>query len=295
MSILTDFEDRVARAVEGVFAGVFRAPVQPAELARACAKEMDRRRKLGVGKVYAPTLYSVLLSPADGDQLAGFADTLSGELSTYLLGYAREKSYELATRPVVRFLIDDELKLGRFVVIGELLSASEIAAEMSQEAYSSEQQPAVEAPAAAPMTPRVTPTPPAPAPVRTPAPIPSAPVAAPIEAPAFFDAETHVFAPAVAGEPVATLEVPGVPDPIVLGDEQTVIGRLKSCDVCLGDANASRQHAAIEREGSGWVLIDLGSTNGTLLNGAPVDRERLRDGDIITVGISRIAYHESGS
>lgn len=261
MSILADFEDRVARAVEGVFAGVFRAPVQPAELARACAKEMDRRRKLGVGKVYAPTLYSVLLSPADGEQLAGFADTLAGELSTYLLGYAREKSYELATRPVVRFLVDDELKLGRFVVIGELLSASEIAAELGEEAEQ----------------------------------IPSAPAAAPITAAAFFDAETHVFAPAVAGQPYATLEVPGVPDPIVLGDERTVIGRLQSCDVCLGDANASRQHAAIEREGSGWVLIDLGSTNGTLLNGEPVDRERLRDGDIITVGISKIAYHESGS
>lgn len=122
MSILSDFEDRVSNAIEGVFAGVFRSPVQPAELARASAKEMDRRKKLGVGKVYAPTLYSVLLSPADGEQLAGFADTLAGELSTYLRSYANERNYVLSTKPVVRFLIDDELKLGRFVVIGELLS-----------------------------------------------------------------------------------------------------------------------------------------------------------------------------
>jgi hypothetical protein len=96
MSILSDFEDRVSRAVEGVFAGVFRSPVQPAEVARACAKEMDRRRKLGVGKVYAPTLYSVLLSPDDADQLGGFADTLAGELETYLIGHARRRDYDLA-------------------------------------------------------------------------------------------------------------------------------------------------------------------------------------------------------
>lgn len=278
MSILSDFEDRVSSAVEGVFAGVFRAPVQPAELARACAKEMDRRRKLGVGKVYAPTLYSVLLSPADGDQLAGFADTLAGELATYLVGYARERSYELSTRPVVRFLIDDELKLGRFVVIGELLSASELALELGGD-------PDAESARATPAQPSVAP----------PAPIPTAPIAEPIAAPAFFDAETHVFDAPAAGEPTATIEVPGVQEPIALGGERTVIGRLQSCDVCLGDANASRQHAAIEREGSGWVLVDLGSTNGTLLNGEQVDRVRLRDGDIITVGVSRIAYHESGS
>ena len=280
MGILSDFEDRVSRAVEGVFAGVFRAPVQPAELARACAKEMDRRRKLGVGKVYAPTLYSVLLSPADGDQLAGFADTLAGELATYLVGYARERSYELSGRPVVRFLIDDELKLGRFVVIGELLSASELAIELGGESV-------VDHGLAAPA--------PVPAPSSPPAPIPAAPIAEPIAALAFFDAETHVFGAAPAGEPIATLEVPGMGEPIVLGSERTVIGRLQSCDVCLGDANASRQHAAIEREGSGWVLVDLGSTNGTLLNGEQVDRVRLRDGDVITVVVSRIASHESGS
>ena len=132
MSILSDFEDRVSGAVEGVFAGVFRSPVQPAELARACAKEMDRRKQLGVGKVYAPTMYSVLLSPKDGDALGGFAETLAGELATYLVGYARERDYALAARPVVRFLIDDELKLGRFVVIGELLSPEEIAAELGE-------------------------------------------------------------------------------------------------------------------------------------------------------------------
>ena len=64
MSVLSDFEDSVSRAVEGMFAGVFRSPVQPAELAKALARAMDRNRRVGVGKVYAPNVYTVLLSPA---------------------------------------------------------------------------------------------------------------------------------------------------------------------------------------------------------------------------------------
>lgn len=275
MSILSDFEDRVSGAVESVFAGVFRSPVQPAELARACAKEMDRRRKLGVGKVYAPTLYSVLLSPADGDQLGGFADTLAGELSTYLTGYARERDYLLSTRPVVRFLIDDELKLGRFVVIGELLSPEEIAAEIGEVAEpdpGSSREPEPRRAAATS--------------------IPHAPAAEPIAAAAFFDAEAHALDELPPASAMATITVPGVAHDIVLRGERMVIGRLKACDICLGDANASRQHAAIESEGTGWALVDLGATNGTLVNGTKVDRVRLRDGDIITVGVSELMYHE---
>jgi len=281
VSILSDFEDRVSRAVEGVFAGVFRAPVQPAELARAAAKEMDRRRKLGVGKVYAPTLYSVLLSPADGDQLAGFADTLAGELATYLTSYARERNYELSTRPVVRFLIDDDLKLGRHIVIGELLSAEEIEAETggaggddSESGGSLHDIHAASAHSGV---------------------IPRAPVAEPIAAAGFFDAEAHASDEMPPASAMATVTVPGVEHDIVLRGERMVIGRLKACDVCLGDANASRQHAAIESEGAGWALVDLGSTNGTLVNGKKVDRVRLRDGDTITVGISELIYHEPRS
>ena len=73
MSLLSDFEDRVSAAVEGVFAGVFRSPVQPAELARALAKQMERQKVVGVGKVYAPTLYTVLISEADDEKLVDLA------------------------------------------------------------------------------------------------------------------------------------------------------------------------------------------------------------------------------
>jgi pSer/pThr/pTyr-binding forkhead associated (FHA) protein len=42
----------------------------------------------------------------------------------------------------------------------------------------------------------------------------------------------------------------------------------------------------------GWAIVDLGSTNGTRVNGEPVERRRLRDGDVIEIGLVRLVYHE---
>jgi len=254
VSILSEFEDRVGRAVEGVFAGVFRSPVQPAELAHALTKEADRRKVVGVGKVFAPTLYNVLLSPDDDEKLGGFAETLAGELETYLVGYARERSYSLAARPVVRFIVDDELKLGRFDVIGELLSPDELASELGEEL-----------PEAAPV----------------------------VRAGLLFDAESpdadEIGKPAAG---IATVTVRDIDHDVVLRGERMVVGRLTTCDICLADANTSRQHAAFVPDAFGWAVEDLGSTNGTLVNGVRVDRQHLSDGDVVVVGITELIYHE---
>jgi predicted component of type VI protein secretion system len=328
MSILSDFEDRIGRGLEGGFARVFRAPVQPAELARKLGREMDRGKKLGVGKVYAPTLYNILLSRQDDQALGGFAETLSGELETYLMGYAREHNYELATRPVVRFLVDKELKLGRFEIIGELLSPEELAEELG---YTPDPEP-YEAPrdyvpesfsgvAAAGM--------PLSAPPYEPTP---KPIAEPVSSPGIFDADgidfdltpdaAHAAAGAIAGAaavaagvemaapaprtaaeasptelltptpPLATVTVKGVDHDVVLTGDRAVVGRLATCEISLSDVNVSREHAAFEREGMGWAIRDLGSTNGTLVNGVKITRERLRDGDMIVIGITELIYHE---
>jgi hypothetical protein len=292
VSLLSEFEDRVGRAVEGGFARVFRSPVQPAELAKALGKEVERGRKVGVGKVYAPTLYNVLLSPEDDDNLGLFADTLAGELETYLVGYARERSYVLAARPVVRFIVDPELKLGRFDVIGELLSPEELAEELGDDldyedadedaangaALSSAESEAISELAALGQLEKV----------------PMRKLSVPVIKPGlFFDAEaddSDAFGEPAPG--IATVTVRGVDHDVVLRGDRMVVGRLSSCDVCLQDRNTSRQHAAFVREGRGWAVEDLGSTNGTVVNGRTVDRMSLRDNDVIVVGITELIYHE---
>jgi hypothetical protein len=135
LSILSDFEDSIGRAVEGVFAGVFRSRVQPAELAKALGKEMDSGRVVGVGKVYAPNLYTIVISPADEERMGSFTETLGAELATYLAGYAREKGYSLDARPLVRFRVHESLKLGRFEAVGELVSTAELAKAAEEEGF----------------------------------------------------------------------------------------------------------------------------------------------------------------
>ena len=91
---------------------------------------------------------------------------------------------------------------------------------------------------------------------------------------------------------VATVTVRGIDHDVVLRGDRMVVGRLSSCDICLQDRNTSRQHAAFTRHGNSWSVEDLGSTNGTLVNGRAVDTMVLRDADVIVVGITELVYHE---
>lgn len=69
-------------------------------------------------------------------------------------------------------------------------------------------------------------------------------------------------------------------------------GRVAACDVHLDDNKASRRHARLHVEGSVVEIEDLGSSNGTLLNGKPVQRRMLRDGDQVQIGATVIVFRE---
>jgi hypothetical protein len=73
----------------------------------------------------------------------------------------------------------------------------------------------------------------------------------------------------------------------------TVIGRSSACDVPLDDASASRRHAELRRRGGKAVLVDLDSTNGTLVNGRRVREAPLRPGDRITIGTTSIVFERA--
>jgi Protein of unknown function (DUF3662)/FHA domain len=77
---------------------------------------------------------------------------------------------------------------------------------------------------------------------------------------------------------------------VVLGEFVVSIGRLPECTITLADPNVSRHHAEIRPSGAGYRLIDLGSTNGTVVNGAKVREHDLVDGDVITFGATAITF-----
>lgn len=73
--------------------------------------------------------------------------------------------------------------------------------------------------------------------------------------------------------------------------EALVVGRGADCDLPVSGDRASRRHAEVRSEGQGHAVTDLGSTNGTLVNGAPIAGMRLlADGDVVDVGGSTLLY-----
>lgn len=72
--------------------------------------------------------------------------------------------------------------------------------------------------------------------------------------------------------------------------EEGVIGRAGECEICIRDIMMSRRHCRIEREGERWVLIDLGSRNGTYLGQERIERRTLGEGDELRLGRTRMVF-----
>ncbi len=77
---------------------------------------------------------------------------------------------------------------------------------------------------------------------------------------------------------------------VVLGD-RLVVGRVEGVELVLDDKGISRRHCEFERRGDGYLVRDLGSSNGTLLNGEKVTEQFLADGDRIRVGGVTLTFH----
>lgn len=276
MSVLRTIESKIEGLFEGVFGRAFRTHVQPVELARKLAKEMDEHRSVSVSRVYVPNEYTIYLSSGDRQQFQSYEGSLVGELQEYLTEHARREAYALLTPPRVKFATDDDLAVGEFGIATRVAQPED----------------------ALPPLPNT--SPPLQAPVQSvsipdPAVSPSVPV--PVAAPAAA-ATTMIYRqteseapPAATPEPpreVATLTVEGRAHPVALAG--VVIGRSRECDLRVTDGNASRRHAEVRRGEESWVVVDLGSTNGTELNGRRITRETLADGDRITIGATDIVF-----
>jgi hypothetical protein len=306
------FLRRIESKLEGVFEGgigrTFKSNVQPVELARKLAKEMDDNKVISVQTVYVPNAYTVYLAPEDREQFVAYEARLRTELAGYLTEHARREGYSLPNRARVMIETADELDVGTFGIAAEM---EETPPPMAADAP----PPGVRLPeefggeAAVPAPPAAVPAPPAAAPVAPPA-APVAPVV-PLTVDPFASAEAPV-APIVAVPapapvaPAAPVPPPPPPAPapvaqwvlvwpggvVPIRDTALVIGRSKDCDVPLADGNVSRRHAEIGRSADGFVLRDLDSTNGTTVNGRRVKSAPVGEGDEITLGTSTLRIEQ---
>lgn len=316
------FLRRIESKLEGVFEGgigrTFKSNVQPVELARKLAKEMDDNKVISVQTVYVPNAYTVYLAPEDREQFVAYEARLRTELAGYLTEHARREGYSLPNRARVMIETADELDVGTFGIAAEMEEtpppmapdAPPPGVRLPEEFSGAPVAPAAAAPVAppAPAAPIVPPAPVAPvvppAPPVAPvspltvdpfaveeAPAAPAPVAAAPEA-AVAAAETVVTPPPPPPAPVVqwVLVWPGGVVPI--GDTALVIGRSKDCDVPLADGNVSRRHAEIGRSADGFMLRDLDSTNGTTVNGRRVKSATVGEGDEIMLGTSTLRIEQ---
>jgi hypothetical protein len=251
MAVLRALEAKIEGLFEGIFGRAFRTHVQPIELARKLVKEMDDHRSVSVSRVYVPNEYTVYLSPQDRKQFSGYEGSLVGELQEYLAEHARREQYALLTPPRVLITTDGDLAVGEFGIATRLMAGE------------AREETPPELPVEEPAQTMVYRTPvPAPQPKPEPEPEP----------------EPDVVSLRIGGKTHAVTS------------PKVVIGRSRDCDVRVGDLNASRRHAELRKDGDGYWIVDLGSMNGTLVNGQQVDKERLEDGDTITLGSTDIVF-----
>jgi hypothetical protein len=118
--------------VEGVFNRAFKARVQPVELARKLAKEMESHRTASVSRVYVPNEYTVYLSRDDRKEFEGYEKALLDELSAHLLEHAARENLALLTRPKVSFETDRRLRMGEFGIQARLVKNAEVPDEAAQ-------------------------------------------------------------------------------------------------------------------------------------------------------------------
>ena len=270
-SVFRNIERKIGGLMEGAFGRTFRSSVQPVELARKLAKEMDDHRTISIHRVYVPNQYTVHLNPADREQFAAYEAQMSAELEEYLVEHARREGYSIATRPLVRLgerggsVGGDVRDLGRHRRGGRRAAPGR--------------------------------TPDEPAPVPEPAvdpgqleipDLPPPPVEAAIGGATMVYAAEPPSRPGAEQEERALLQWEG--QSIALTSPVTTIGRSSDCQIVLTDPNVSRRHAEIRRIGEGYSLIDLGSTNGTEVNGQHIAETALMNGDVIGVGQTQLTF-----
>ena len=258
VSVLQRFEKRLEGLVEGAFAKVFKGVVHPVEILNAMQREAEAHKAiLAGGRTLVPNRYVIDLSPYDHSRLAPYAAALAQELAQSQAEFIGEQAWTVYGDVIVEIERGDGLDTGMFRVTAEVYTGGDVA-PVQQPAYDQGgyQQ-------------------------------------------AGYDPQQPVggYQQPGGGGHVGQLNVrlvggDGRTYPLQMGS--TVIGRGDQANLRLPDVGISRRHARLDFDGNQVVLTDLGSTNGTMVNGQRVSAVALNPGDMIQLGTTTLTFRVDG-
>lgn len=308
----------------------WRGGFQPVRVGRALEAELLAGRRESILQTYVPNRYRVFLHPGDWEELRPIRRTLTVELTEYLRDLAQRHGYAFVSPPELEWVVADDQPQGsvrveaRFqepetgpeppVAEARPQAASPATAEpeeawsaddpedascLEDEPFLTESAPAAwEAPELAGesatrswarMEPEIEPE------------WEELPAGTGDEPEPLGEGSGRRYRATPEAEPSGRLVVVAGPDRgtiIPLRSREILIGRATDREppvhVALSDRGVSRRHARLLWRGGFWWLEDLGSTNGTFVNGEPVDSGWLQAGDEVEVGSSRLVLEEEG-
>ncbi|OPX80910.1 MAG: Glycogen accumulation regulator GarA [Pelotomaculum sp. PtaB.Bin013] len=250
MGVFSGLEGSLEKYIEGFFKDKFKGRIQPAEIAKRLAREMRDRRRVSVNKIYVPNKFTVYLNASDYDNIATIASSLSKELQEYVNQKAGEKKYTLAGPPVVDFVREEIEEIGYMKI------ESGFSEELPENEPLETNEEVLEHTQLFRLTKDVTVV---------------------EKAPAVY-ARLQVIAGPETGRIINVRAVP------------QVIGRHSGCDIVLSDSSVSRRQARLERIRGRFTITDLGSTNGTWVNGFRIMSKVLEPGDEVAMGTTVCAF-----
>ena len=257
MGVARDIEQRLEGMVEGLFSRLFRSGLQPVEIGRRITREMGENKTVSVNRVYAPNEFQVTIAADDWERFSAMEAGLQREFTDLIIETAKENHWNLMGMPKVAFQRGESLGKGQYRVESSLTA-----------------DPEVKAPPVSTRSPNTDDL--------------SATGAISLD-------EAERLGLKSAGARLEVLAEGKKAEEISITRTPVTIGRMSTNDVVLSDGNVSRKHAEIRRESGRWMLVDLGSTNGSMVNDKLAREHPLEDGDRITFGMSELVFRLTGA
>ncbi|HEY8806633.1 MAG TPA: DUF3662 and FHA domain-containing protein [Candidatus Limnocylindria bacterium] len=253
--MLERLEAMASRVIEGWSARLFRARLQPVQIAKRVIRAMEAHQTVSVAKTFVPNSYVVSLAPVDYAQFEQYKRSLERDLAEAVLGAARDRSFTLLAYPTVEIEEDDGVSPGDLRVACALVDASgeEVPANARDRLGGIETGHTMILDRDALLATK-----------------PRAPQGA-----------------IVSREGSVKREVPLTAEPIT-------VGRDPKNDIVLDDRRVSRRHAEVRLRLGRYTLYDLQSTNGTFVNGRRIAEMVLSDDDRITIGGAELVVRLEG-